>query len=237
MKEVFEHIARKTRDYEQRPIFRHMRDATLPPHQRLRFIPYLSYFVMSFADLYRHVLPEHPPRDRYQELVNTHLSEESSHWGWFLVDLANLELDPPLRLTEALRFLWGDETVESRMLSYAMCQIATGCTSLEKLVVVQAIESTGRVALTSAVHAGGAVNAERSRRKLVYFGTHHLDTEMNHTLEEDDVHASLAAVILEPSMRLRMTALVDTVFDGFTRFADEAYAFSMRSAGPLASAG
>jgi hypothetical protein len=225
MKSIFEHIEARKLRFNERPIFVLMRDEARAREERLAFVPYLSHFIMTFGDLYRFVLPEHPPRDRYQELVNIHLSEEETHFGWFLADLTNMGLDAEVRFSDALKFIWGDATLKSRMLAYHMCRIGFGADSLRKLVLVQAIESTGRVALESLVCAGDGLFG-KSRKKLVYFGQHHLDTETQHTLEESSMRESLEAIVFDEATRAEMLRVVDEVFDHFTAFADEAFAYA-----------
>jgi hypothetical protein len=228
MKSVFERIVEKSKEFEGRPMFTYLRDAGIDPRRRLQFVPYLTHFVMTFADLYRFVLPENPPRDRYQELVNIHLSEEDTHWKWFLTDLGTLDLDAETPFTNVMRLIWGDETLESRMLAYHMCRLGFGAESLRKLVLVHAIESTGRVALESLVTAGRDVVPE-GKRKLVYFGSHHLETETGHTLETDVIHQTLRDIALDEATRRDLIALVDEVFFHFTAFADEAHRFAQLS--------
>jgi hypothetical protein len=94
--------------------------------------------------------------------------------------------------------------------------------SLQKLVLVHSIEATGRVGLEAAVPVGNAV-AKETKRNLVYFGGHHLDTELQHTLEEDHVHAELAALELSQAQIDDLCGIVDKVFAHFGGFVDEAY--------------
>ena len=69
--------------------------------------------------------------------------------------------------------------------------------------------------------AGRAVAAE-GKRKLVYVGTHHLQTEEGHTLKTDVAHPSLRDIALDESQRHDLAAQADEVFLHFTVFADEA---------------
>ena len=221
MKQVFEYIDGNLEAFSRKPLFVYLRDGHIDATQRLRFVPYATHFVMSFADLYHFFLTEPSTGDRYQKLVNTHLSEEGTHWKWFLADLTNLGLDPTLRFTDSVRFLWGDATVKTRALAYEMCKLSAGLTSLQKLVMVMAIEATGRAALEAAVPAGD--EAERkSGRHLVYFGNHHLETERKHTLEGEDTHQSLVDEVLSEEARVSLFAIVDQVFHHFGEFVDEA---------------
>ncbi len=222
MKQVFEHIQQASATFEGRPLFLYLRDESLSPRERLAFVPCMSHFVMTFADLYHFFLTEETPKDHYHELVNTHLAEEGTHWKWFLADLTNMNLDPELRFTDAVRLLWGEATKETRRLAYEICKLSAGMSSLQKLVLVQSIEATGRVGLEAAVPVGNAV-ARDMKRNLVYFGGHHLETEQQHTLEETDVHSALEALQLDDATRADLCGIVDTVFAHFASFVDEAH--------------
>ncbi|MGC4091462.1 MAG: hypothetical protein QM756_27005 [Polyangiaceae bacterium] len=222
MRQVFKHIEERSKQFDQRPLFLFLKNQDISARQRLEFIPWVSHFVMTFADLYHFFLTEEPAQDRYQELVNQHLSEEGTHWKWFLSDLTALGLDPNMRFTDAVRLLWSDATVKTRLLAYRVCKLSGGMTSLEKLVLVHAIEATGRVSLEAAVPVGNEVGRSLPRN-LVYFGGHHLDTERQHTVEQDDVHESLMSIEIDEQTERRMFQIVDEVFDSFADFVDEAF--------------
>jgi hypothetical protein len=230
MKDVFGYITRRCETFNAKPLFVYLRDERIPPRQRLRFVPHVAHFVMTFADLYHFFLTETATGDRYQELVNTHLAEEGNHWKWFLSDLTALDLDPTIPFTDALRFLWGDGTVKTRSLAYQMCKLSGGLSSLHKLVMVLAIEATGRVALEAAVPAGREVQV-KSGRRLVYFGQHHLDTERQHTVEDGAVHQALESTELSSSIRSELYAIVDEVFHHFGEFVDETFELVKTGAG------
>jgi hypothetical protein len=227
MKRVFEHINNASRKFEQKQLFQYLRNDTSPPEHRMKFVPCMAHFVMTFADLYHFFLTEPTPKDQFDHYVNTHLSEEGAHWKWYLSDLTNMGLDPSLRFTDALRFLWGDSTLKTRKLAYEICRLSAGMSSLHKLVLVMAIEATGRVGLEAAVPVGDKVATSLDRKKLVYFGMHHLDTERQHTLEGDSAHRSLEQLVLTEPQRLELCAIVDKVFEHFEGFVDDAFTFAM----------
>jgi hypothetical protein len=216
MKRIFEHIRAHSAAFERQPLFSHLRDERLPPLRRLAFVPYMAHFVMAFADLYNFVLPVDPPGDEYDELVNTHLAEDSTHWRWFLVDLAQADMDPRLRLTDALRLVWSEDTLQTRLLSYRICQISGGMRSIERFVLISCIEATGRIALEALAVAGGALEKGLHRR-LVYFGPHHVDTESSHAVETPAVRNALEERVLDADEASRLCALVDEVFPLFER--------------------
>jgi hypothetical protein len=225
MKAVLEAIDRRAIEFARHPFYEFMRDVTIDPRQRLAFVPVLAHFVMTFADLYALVLREEPAKDRFQEIVNAHTYEDGGHWKWFLADLDTLGDDPRLPFSSALKFVWSKATEKTRLLSYHMCRLGVGADSLHKLVLVQCIEATGKVALGHAAPVGKQF-AELTGKKLVYFGPHHLDTEANHTLEEDTVRGLVEGIELEPGLERELVALVDTCFALFLANADELLAFA-----------
>ena len=220
MKDVFQYITQKSAEFSRHPLFIYLRDSSVDPLERLRFVPSSVHFVMTFADLYHFGLHEAKPRDRFEELANTHLSEEATHWKWFLADLTNLDLDPTMRFTDAVRYIWSDHSAKTRALAYEICKLSAGLRSVQKLVMVQSIEATGRVALEAAVPAGREA-AARLGRNLVYFGALHLETERGHTLEEASVHHSLEEVVIDEATREELHGIVDKVFLLFEGFVDE----------------
>jgi len=225
MKGLLALIDERTAAFEKLPLYAFMADDRVAPEARLAFVPALAHFVMSFADLYGFVLRDEPARDPFQELVNAHTHEDGGHWRWFLADLAALGHDPAVRFSDALRFTFGPSTTKTRLLTYRMCRLGLGATSLQKLVLVHCIEATGRVSLRSASAVSRAV-AARTGKRLVYFGPHHFETESDHTLERDDVRASLESVVVDAEMRAALRAVIDDAFDAFTAFADDLARFA-----------
>jgi hypothetical protein len=223
MKHIFEHITRRAAEYAQQPIFVYLRNREVDCRKRLEFVPWLAHFVMTFADLYQLFTVEKPAAtDRFQQLVNAHLEEEDNHWKWFLADLEAMDLNPTLELTDALRVLWGPETAKTRALAYQVCRLSSGLSSLEKLVLFHAIEATGRVALEALAPVGAELETRRGKR-LVYFGQRHLDTERQHTVEEESTHQFLESVDIDAAQAARASAIVDEIFEHFGLFAAEAY--------------
>ena len=58
MKEVFDHISKKSLEYARNPMFVYLRDSGIDSRKRLEFVPWISHFVMTFADLYNGFLVE-----------------------------------------------------------------------------------------------------------------------------------------------------------------------------------
>jgi hypothetical protein len=222
MKNVFAHIEKRSAQYRDEPLFVYLRDANIDGSERLRFVPWTTHLIMTFSDLMHFVLPVESPSNHYDELVNVTLSEESTHWSWFLADIARLGLDVSMRFTEAVRILWSEETRNTRKVSYEICRMSATLEPIQKLVMVTAIEATAGVALEALACAASDVEARLGRR-LVYFGNHHLDAERDHTIQENAIRLSLEDVVLDPEARSQMVQIVDRVFDGFSGFAQASF--------------
>jgi hypothetical protein len=226
VRRVIDYIDTSSVALSEHPVFVRLRDSSIDARERLRFVPSTAHFIMTFADLCSFFLPVEPPTDRFDELANMNLSEEGDHWKWFLADLSSLELDPTMRLTDAMRLLWSDATSKTRRLSYEICRLSAGLNSIHRLVLVLSIEATGRVALESAAPAGREV-ASLLGKKLVYFGAQHLDSEHGHTLSEDQVRGELASLELDAPTCEQLEAQVDRVFGYFREMLDDAFRFSV----------
>ena len=132
-----------------------------------------------------------------------------------------------IKAGDAIKFIWSDATVKIRMLSYRMCQLGLGADSLHKLVLVHCIEATGKVSLEHSALVARDLGS-RSRKPLVYFGAHHVETEASHTLEDGGVQGMLTDIHLDPELSRELVTLVDRSFEVFTAFADELLAFARR---------
>ncbi len=220
MRRVMKRLEERAREYAGGALFEFLRDTSIPARKRLAFAPAVAHFVMSFADLYADVLTDGPAQNQYQQLVNTHTSEDENHWKWFLADLGQMGFDPKLEYSDALRFVWGKHTRRMRLLSYHMCRLGLGVDPLQKLVLVHCIEAAGKVTVDNVAKVGREFAAETGA-KLVYFGAHHSDTEAAHTLEGDDTRRELEAIELAPAQAAQFAAIVDEAFGYFSAFRDE----------------
>ncbi|MEO0605744.1 MAG: hypothetical protein AAF211_30205 [Myxococcota bacterium] len=224
MQEVLDTVDRRTREFEAHGLFEALRDDKVRPEAKLAVVPPLAHFVMSFADIYAHVLREEPTEDAIQQLVNAHTREDGGHWKWFVADLEKLGFDPDIGFADTLRFLWSDALLETRRLSYGICRLGLDAAPLTRLAMVLSIEATGAVTLAHLTPIGQAF-ADRTGQRLVYFGAHHLETEQDHTLEEASTRATLEAIELSAAQRTQLDEVVNRVFDLFTAGADDLLAF------------
>jgi hypothetical protein len=220
MRRVLESVEKKTVEFAKAPFFTFLRDTSIDPRQRLAFAPYAAHFEMTFADLCSLVLREQPPKDQYQELVNTHTWEDDGHWRWFLTDLETLGHDKSLAFSDALKFVWSDLTVRMRMLNYNLIRLGLGADSIRKLVLIYCIESTFRVTIKH-VSMVAEEFTKLTGKKLIFFGTHHSGVEDTHNLLNPAVRRMVEGIGLETSVSSELSSMVDEVFGLFIGFMDE----------------
>jgi hypothetical protein len=222
MREVLLLAEARLDTFRRRPLFSFLEDRAVAPEARLGFASNLAFFTMSFADLCSLVLRETPARDRFQEIVNAHADEDSHHWRWYLGDLEKLGQDRTGRFTEALRFLWGKETQASRLLTYRMCRLGFGQSSLQKLVLITVMEATAGFGLERTARIAREI-ALRGGPELCYLGAHHVEEERDHELLTRDVQEALQGASLDEAQRRDLRRVVDEAFDAFEAFVDELF--------------
>ena len=224
MERILAQLELRTKELAGHPFFEFLRDASVAPERRFAFVRCVAPWVLGFSDLCSFVLREEPARDRFQEMVNVHAREDDGHWRWFLEDVATLGQDRELPFTDSLRFLWGPDTTSTRRLTYRLMNIASKASSLERVVLVEAIEDVNKVALAAARRA--AEDFERqSGRRLAYFGAKHNAVEEEHSLDGDEARRALLAATPSESERAAMGALVDEVFAAFSESMSELHRF------------
>jgi len=224
MKEVLRHVFDRKRAYQHLPLFEWMRNEQLSPRQRLAFYPCMAHFIMSFGDLNKFVLREERPGDLYQEMVNTHTLEDDHHWPWYLEDFGKLGFDAEMRGTEWMHFLWGEETRQNRVLLARLTALISGTTSLERLIVIEAIEETGNVLFSTILPLAVAIE-EQIGEELRYCGPFHFNLESGHAVGAD--HRALANVSLGARDRERCRAMVDEVFSAFEAWTHELLRYAL----------
>jgi hypothetical protein len=213
------------RAYEKLPLFQFLRDDAMTPRERLGFYPCMAPFILAFGDLNKYVLRDERSSDPYQCLVNAHTHEDDHHWPWYLEDYSTLGFDALQPMTDALRFLYSDETKVNRMLSAKLAHLIFGATPLERLVIIEAIEETGNVLFSLTVALARRIEREQ-RVTLRYLGDFHFALESGHAVNGLD-HRELAAIALDEAQRARCLELVAQVFKCFEEWTNELLAFAV----------
>jgi hypothetical protein len=218
VKEVLRYIFDRKRTYNQLPLFEWMRNEQLSPKQRLAFYPCMAHFIMSFGDLNKFVLREDRPGDSFQDMVNAHTAEDDHHWPWYLEDFTKLGFDAQMSGTDWMNFLWGEETQQNRILLARLTSLIKSTNSLERLVVIEAIEETGNVLFSTMLPIAVAVEQEIGQQ-LRYCGPFHFELESGHAVGAD--HRALVSVKLDAAARARCRAMIDEVYSAFEGWTHE----------------
>lgn len=219
MKSVLQHIFHLRRDYERLPFFDRLRDEALPARERLAFFPCMAPFILSFGDLNRYVMRLEPTGDPHQRMVNAHTYEDDHHWPWYLEDYIKLGHDQQRRTpTEVMGFLWGQDTVQSRVLAHRLAHLVWGARPVVRLAVIEAIEETGNVLFALTTRLARTMQDETGL-DLRYCGEFHFQRESGHAMNNE--HAELAQIALEAADREDALQRTDEVFAAFTDWTHE----------------
>jgi hypothetical protein len=227
MKAVMREMAQAKRHYSKLPLFEFLRCESVPPRDRLAFVPCMAPFILAFSDLNRFVLRDETSQDPHQQLVNEHTREDDHHWPWYLEDLTKLGFDRSSHVTQVLRSYMKDDGQQNRMLMARLAQLLYGTTPTEKLVVVEAIEETGNVLFGLTAKLADRIQADGGP-ELRYLGQFHFARETGHAMHGMD-HRVLEAIPLTELERVRCLDLSFRVFDLFADWSTELLAYAKNS--------
>ncbi len=220
MEEVLALIEKKKQKFAKSGLFEFMRDKSIDPRQRLAFAPCVAPFVMSFGELNKYVFREEPTNDPLQEIINKHSYEDDHHWLWFLEDLETLGINKTLKFSDALNFVWSEETQASRWLTHQIFRYAFGATSIAKLAILEVIEATGNVFFSTASPIAEELRTI-TQKEFLYFGCFHLEVETGHTTGTPDIEQLIENIQLTIESRQEALDIVENLFEAFTKLTDE----------------
>ncbi|WP_293133094.1 hypothetical protein [Microcoleus sp. bin38.metabat.b11b12b14.051] len=220
MEEVLALIEKKKQEFAKSGLFEFMRDKSINPRQRLAFAPCVAAFVMSFGEFNKYVFREEPTNDPIQEIVNKHSYEDDHHWLWFLEDLETLSINKTLRFSDALNFLWNEETKASRWVTHQIFRYAFGATPIARLAILEVIEATGNVFFSTAAPIAEELRTI-TQKEFLYFGCFHLAVETGHTTGTPDVEQLIQNIQLTIESRQEAFEVVENLFEAFTKLTDE----------------
>jgi hypothetical protein len=214
MKEVLALIEQKKREFAELSLFQFMLDRSINPKERLSFAPCLAPFVMNFGELNKYVFREEPAKDPIQTIINQHTYEDDHHWLWLLEDLGKLGLDESRKFSDTLKFLWSEETIRSRRLSYELYRYTFQASSIHKMIVLETIESTGNVFLSASSQVISELDPSH-QTEYRYFGSGHLIVDSNHTYCScsPKIKQLIESIELTHNRREEAFELVEKVFD------------------------
>lgn len=213
--QIFELIDIKKQEFALLPLFKFMQDTSIDPKLKLVWSPFAVPFVMGFYELNKYVFRVEPTSDPIQLLINQHTEEDDQHWLWFISDLKKLGFDYSLQFTDAIKFLWSEETRISRWVIEQLFKYSSGANPLLKLVIIEVLEATGNVMLSNTAQVTQELEAITGD-KYLFFGDFHLDVETGHTTSIDEVEQFSKNMYLTEEQYQEAFAMVEKVFNVMT---------------------
>ncbi|MEH2168810.1 MAG: hypothetical protein V7K41_19570 [Nostoc sp.] len=220
MQQILTLIEQKKQEYAQLPLFSFMQNKSINPIQRLAWAPCAAHFIMNFGELNKYFLRVEPTNDPIQALINKHTYEDDHHWLWFLEDLKNLELDKSLKFSDALKFLWSEETKNARCLNYQLYRYISQATPIQKIIVIEVTEATGNIMFSTAAEIGKEIKAI-TQKPCRYFADFHLNVETGHMTSQSGIEQFLQDIQVSEATRQEAYELVENLFTVFTQFTNE----------------
>jgi len=220
MEKVLALIEKKKQEFASSGLFEFMRDQSIDPRQRLAFAPCIAHFVMSSGEFNKYVFREEPTNDPLQVIVNDHTYEDEHHWLWFLEDLETLGINKAVKFSDALNFLWHQETKGSRWVSHQIFRSAFGASPITKLAILEVLEATANVFFSTAAPIAQELRTI-NQKEVLYFGCFHLAVETGHTRGTPELDQLIKNIQLSEESRQEAFEVVENLFEAFTEMTDE----------------
>lgn len=214
MKKVRALIRRRVVRYEQHPFFGFLKDERISPLERLSYLEFATFFVMSFADLNHVVFAESEGSDPLDLIIQKHGQEDGNHWPWFLHDLSLIaqHLDG-LGFEGMVKRIWSDDLRETRFFSYKMISMAMRSPPVLKLVMIESLEAMGKVWLDQTVEVARKTVLFK---QFLYVGEHHARREQGHAMGSSV--AKVDGIGLSESEYSEAQLLIEELFEGMELF-------------------
>ncbi|MBB6498394.1 hypothetical protein [Pedobacter cryoconitis] len=220
MEKLSTYLQELKHNFEQHPFFNYIKTSDGPINQRLRFLPEMAHFVMSFSDLNKYVLPFVNPSTDLEIAVNMHALEDANHSMWYISDLDTMGFNENVSTTKNISYLWSDELAPSRILTYELVGIIKNKPAEARLAIIEAIEATGNAFFSILTTVTGTA-ASPVAAKLKYLGALHLSHETGHTIGSND--NLLDSINFTDSEYLAVRHDIDKTFAAFYKFIDQLY--------------
>ncbi|KAF2072029.1 hypothetical protein CYY_006663 [Polysphondylium violaceum] len=191
-----------------------LKSEDIPVEKRLHFLPSMAYFAMAFSDLNKHVLSYPCPKDKYEEAINAHSAEDSTHWPMFINDLKVLNLNTNQDLTTTLIYLWSDEVSENRKLSYTLIPFFKNQHAVLRYIAIESVEAVGNVLFKNLRNITFKLDLP-----IQYCNDIHLSLETGHSMAtKEDVFDD---VEITDEIKEFATSMIESIFEAFTLWIDE----------------
>ncbi|MGF1490557.1 MAG: hypothetical protein ACFBSE_25990, partial [Prochloraceae cyanobacterium] len=176
-------------------------------------------------ELNKDVFRQEPTTDPIQKIINKHTYEDDHHWVWLLEDIDKLGINKTVKFTDALRFLWSEETKRSRRVAYELYRYTFEASPIQKLVVIEAVEATGNAFLSVSSKLISELQSN-NKEDYRYFGGGHLIVDTGHAYCSPKAKKFIESIELTEQDLTKYFQLVEKVFNLMTEFTHELLAYA-----------
>ena len=220
---VLQRIDELKLNYAQLSFFEFLRDETIDAEDRIAFVPYVAYVILSFEDLHTYILQKEPTHDACADRVNAHVYDDDHQWSWYLEDLHTLGFNKITAPSGEMKLLWSGATCANRILMYRLTAMINRANRTERMAIVEAIAGAENVLFQAFIRIA-RILGERIGNVLHYSGSHHVHLESEPGVGSD--HRGRAAMEVDQAAYDRCLCFVDEVFEVFAQWAQELLRFA-----------
>ncbi|RMH94122.1 hypothetical protein EBB59_02865 [Lysobacter pythonis] len=226
MKRVFDEIERQASKVREH-LFIRLIDETPASLVKARFrfwAPGFIHLGMTFRDVNKFIIPFDNPKDKFEAAINEHAEVDSKHWNMLLHDLGVLELDREMRLSDSIRYIWGDEYSFIREYIYSFVSRCMRCGDdvMKRAAVMESAEA-GVKTFFSAVERSSDKFKKQYGQELLYFGSEHIKSETENAFTSN----IFEEISLDEEKCEECLALVREHFAAVKVFLDNKYSTTM----------
>lgn len=209
----------------QHPFFKMLADQSIPVRQRMMFAPYWASFALSAADVMDTWLYFPNPRTELEELVDAFIGEDNFHYNFFLHDLEEVfgyTMDRFGSVSAVMRHMYGADSKAVRELMYAWVGVVTKYSN-DPIVILASFEA-GEACMKTFFETvyTYVFLAEEELKDMQYFGTKHVELEMNHKLttwfKGDDLIRPLAQIEITPLQKEHALEAVEVTYEKYVPY-------------------
>jgi hypothetical protein len=224
MSALLKRIAARQAQLEQHSFCKHLSNRRDVSAQAYSFVPHMTFFVLGFRDILEEIRVDNP-KTELELSINTHCSEDSNHWLWFIEDLKTLDMGVDYwggDLSSVLKTLWSTDNYPIREMVYrVVSHIRNTKTAEEKMMILDCLESAFSVFINNLNYV---TQARGDYEKLKYFGSEHYEDEASHSTGnwlEGEKHGGQSHYYDVQRFRAaHMSTVIDDIFDGFDQIFD-----------------
>ncbi len=230
--EVIRVLEQKRLELSTHKFFSFLKDESIPVSRRMTFVPYWTFYAMSFADILDNWLRIPNPKNEMEQLVNTYVEEDNFHYNFFLHDVESVlgyTLERYGSYEAVVRHIWGDDSKTVRQFVYTWASLAKRYDDpIVVLASFEAAEAGLKDIFEVAYEHVYMQGREGGLKDLQYFGKTHVELEMNHTMtswfaEGEQPHRPLAEYDISQETKEQSVAVVEEMMERYAALVFSAY--------------